>query len=61
MYEVMAFWETGGAGVDQPPFIRDYAAIWRAADKVVSSRSLDTVSSDEPGSSGTSIPKRFGT
>jgi dihydrofolate reductase len=29
----------------QPPFIRDFAEIWRAADKIVYSRSLETPSS----------------
>jgi dihydrofolate reductase len=42
MYEVMAAWET----IDDPaPVMRDYAQIWRAADKVVYSKSLDAVSS----------------
>ena len=44
MYEVMVAWETM-ALVDQPPFIQDYAEIWRAADKVVYSRTLESVSS----------------
>ncbi len=44
MYEVMVYWETVTLD-DQPPFIRDYAEIWRAAEKVVYSRTLDTVSS----------------
>ena len=44
MYEVMVAWETV-ALADQPPFIRDYAEIWRAADKVVYSRTLEAVSS----------------
>jgi dihydrofolate reductase len=30
---------------DQPPFIQDFAEIWRAADKIVFSRTLDSVSS----------------
>jgi dihydrofolate reductase len=42
MYETMAWWETGDhAGVYQ-----DYAEIWRAAEKVVYSRTLQTVSSE---------------
>jgi dihydrofolate reductase len=45
MYEVMVYWETAPALADQPPFMRDYAEIWRAADKVVYSRTLETVSS----------------
>ena len=40
MYETMAAWET----LDDPePVMRDYAQIWRAADKVVYSRTLDDV------------------
>jgi dihydrofolate reductase len=45
MYEVMAYWETAGTAADQPPFIRDYAEIWKAADKIVYSRTLAEVSS----------------
>jgi dihydrofolate reductase len=38
MYETMSAWET----MDDPaPLMRDYADIWRAADKVVISRTLD--------------------
>ena len=44
MYEVMVFWETAPLA-DQPPFIRDFAAIWQAADKLVYSRTLEKVSS----------------
>ncbi len=41
MYETMVFWET----MDDPaPIMRDYAQLWRAADKVVYSRTLDAVS-----------------
>ena len=43
MYEVLAAWESDDIVVGQPPFIADYAAIWRAADKIVYSRSLETV------------------
>lgn len=42
LYDVMVAWETID---DEQPVIRDYAEIWRAADKVVYSRSLQTVSS----------------
>jgi dihydrofolate reductase len=45
MYEVMAFWETALTGSDEPPYIADFAEIWRAADKIVYSRALETVSS----------------
>jgi dihydrofolate reductase len=41
MYEVLAVWET----MDEPePEMRDFAEIWRAADKVVYSRTLEDVS-----------------
>ena len=45
MYEVMAYWETAHTLADQPPFVRDYAEIWQAADKIVYSKTLETVSS----------------
>ena len=44
MYEVLVAWETMDT-VDEPASIKDYAEIWRAADKIVYSRSLETVSS----------------
>jgi dihydrofolate reductase len=44
MYEVMAYWETVHLA-DQPHFIQDYARIWQAADKIVYSKTLHTVSS----------------
>jgi dihydrofolate reductase len=51
MYEVMAAWET----IDDPaPVMRDYAEIWRAADKVVYSRTLA-----EPSSARTRIEREF--
>ena len=43
MYETMVYWETGG---DQAAVTRDFADIWRAAEKVVYSRTLHTVSSE---------------
>jgi dihydrofolate reductase len=45
MYETMVFCETGGSGSDQPAGMRDFATIWRAAEKIVYSRTLQTVSS----------------
>jgi len=45
MYEVMAYWETPDTVADPPPFFRDYAKIWKAADKIVYSKALETVSS----------------
>jgi dihydrofolate reductase len=45
MYEVLVAWETMPTGPDQPAAIRDYAALWRRADKVVYSTTLGEVSS----------------
>ncbi len=45
MYETMVFWETVSTAADQPAVIRDFAEIWRSAEKIVYSRSLDTASS----------------
>ncbi len=45
MYEVMVYWETVPHLEDQSPVVRDFAELWRGADKVVYSRTLDTVSS----------------
>ena len=42
LYDVMVAWETI---TDDQPVVRDYAELWRAADKIVYSRSLETVSS----------------
>jgi dihydrofolate reductase len=45
MYEVMGAWETMDRIADQPPVVHDYAEIWQAADKIVYSKTLETVSS----------------
>jgi len=45
MYEVMAVWETLGSVPGQSPVMLDFAALWRAADKVVYSRTLEAVTS----------------
>jgi dihydrofolate reductase len=42
MYEVLVAWETV---TDQTPHMRDFAEIWRAADKIVYSRTLEAPSS----------------
>lgn len=44
MYDVMAFWETLPSDAPEPPVMHDFAAIWRAADKVVYSRTLAATS-----------------
>jgi dihydrofolate reductase len=44
MYDVMAAWETMPSDAGQPGVMRDFAQIWRAADKVVYSTTLEEVS-----------------
>ncbi len=44
MYETMQFWETAPTSTE-PAVIRDFAEIWRAAEKIVYSRTLQTPSS----------------
>jgi dihydrofolate reductase len=46
MYETMVFWETVSTSRDQPAVSRDYAEIWRAAEKIVYSRTLQAPSSE---------------
>lgn len=43
MYETMVYWETDD---DEAPVARDFGEIWRAAEKVVYSRTLQTVASE---------------
>jgi len=43
MYETMKVWESGEILEGQPAVMSDYAEIWRAADKIVYSRSLEEV------------------
>ncbi len=45
MYETMVFWETAHALPDAPPYIVQYARDWQAAEKVVYSTTLESVSS----------------
>jgi len=45
IYEVMVFWETAHTRLEQSPIIQDFAVIWQMADKIVYSRTLETVSS----------------
>jgi dihydrofolate reductase len=53
MYETMVYWETAGGGAGSP-VARDYAEIWRAADKIVYSRTLE-----RPSSARTRIERDF--
>jgi dihydrofolate reductase len=45
LYEVMVYWETAHTNPDQSAVEQDYAQIWQAADKIVYSGTLETVSS----------------
>jgi dihydrofolate reductase len=45
MYELMVYWESAPSQADQPACVRDFTDIWRAADKIVYSTTLETVSS----------------
>lgn len=45
LYDVLAVWETIDTGPEQSPEMRDFAHLWRAADKVVYSRTLAEVAS----------------
>ncbi len=52
-YDLMLFWDTADL-TDLPPYIRDFAEIWRAADKIVFSRTLQT-----PAGARTRIERNF--
>jgi dihydrofolate reductase len=47
MYETMVFWETAHALPDAPPHVVQYARDWQAAQKVVYSTTLESVSSEK--------------
>ncbi len=44
MYETMMVWETDPNLAAQSPLSRDFAEIWQAANKIVYSRTLETIS-----------------
>ncbi|GIG39291.1 dihydrofolate reductase family protein [Cellulomonas phragmiteti] len=54
MYETMRVWEDDDWLADQPAVVREYAGIWRDADKVVYSTTLEAVSTAR-----TRIERRF--
>ena len=54
MYEVMRFWAAPEASEGQPTHIEEYARIWRDADKVVYSSSLESVNTER-----TTLERRF--
>jgi dihydrofolate reductase len=45
MYETMVYWETFRPTPDEPAVEGNFAALWRAAEKIVYSRTLESVSS----------------
>jgi dihydrofolate reductase len=44
MYETMMVWETDPNLAVQSPLMRDFAEVWQAANKIVYSRTLETIS-----------------
>ena len=54
MYETMVYWETAQALADQSPSEKEFTEIWQAADKIVYSESMNTVTSAK-----TRIERRF--
>src|SRR5262245_29678091 len=54
MYDVMVAWESPSIAEGRPAYIRDYHELWRGADKVVYSKTLEAV-----GSERTSIEREF--
>jgi len=54
MYQTMIDWETDPTLAEQSPTMRDFAALWQAADKVVYSNTLAEVSRRK-----TRIERRF--
>ena len=47
MYEMMVGWETDPSIAEQSPLMRDFAEIWKAADKVVYSGTLEEASTSK--------------
>ena len=54
MYDTMVYWETADTIANQPPFVLEWARQWKAAEKVVYSRTLT-----EPRSARTRIEREF--
>lgn len=54
MYETMVYWETVSTAPERPAVNRDFAEIWRAAEKCVYSRTLEA-----PSSARTRIEREF--
>ena len=58
MYETMVLWESPPNLAELPSAERDFAGIWQSADKIVYSKTLETVRAEGPGSSASSTRKR---
>ena len=54
LYETMVYWEDPEEYADWPPYLRDFADIWQAADKIVYSTTLEA-----PSSARTRIEREF--
>ncbi|MUL42360.1 dihydrofolate reductase family protein [Streptomonospora sp. PA3] len=54
MYETMAVWETDPSLAEHSPLMRDFADIWRAAEKIVYSTTLEA-----PATARTSVERSF--
>ncbi|TSE14843.1 dihydrofolate reductase [Arthrobacter sp. KBS0703] len=54
LYEVMAAWEDPDAFAGEPDYVQDFAQLWKAADKVVFSRTLA-----QPSTERTKIEREF--
>jgi dihydrofolate reductase len=54
MYETMMVWETDPNLAAESPLMRDFAEIWQAANKIVYSRTLETISTRK-----TQLEQRF--
>jgi dihydrofolate reductase len=55
MYEMMLYWESAPVDESVPAHLRDFTQVWQAAEKVVYSRTLESVSSAR-----TRIERTFG-
>jgi dihydrofolate reductase len=56
MYETMLYWETAHTVPGQPPSVREFTGIWQAAEKIVFSKTLQSVSAARTRIERTSIP-----
>jgi dihydrofolate reductase len=59
MYEVMVYWETASGRAGQTPAVQDFAELWQAADKVVYSTTLASVTSARTRIERTFDPERI--